>query len=142
MSANSRLTTAVHALCWIELAARRGESPLTSERVAESLASHPVLVRRVLAQLRQAGIVGSGKGPGAGWWLARPARELTLRAVYESIDQGPAFALHPHEPKADCPVGGGIRPVLRDIYHDVDTAVAHELEQHTIDELLDRILQH
>lgn len=141
MSVNSQLTTAVHALCWIELAARRGESPLTSERVAESLASHPVLVRRILSYLRKAGIVSSGRGPGSGWRLARAAALLSLREVYEALEQGSAFALHPHEPKAQCPVGGGIRPVLREIYVDVDVAIAAELQRHTIADVLERTLQ-
>lgn len=141
MSANSQLTTAVHALCWIELAARRGESPLTSERVADSLASHPVLVRRVLSYLKHAGIVSSGRGPGSGWRLERPAAVLTIREVYEALEQGSAFALHPHEPKAQCPVGGGIRPVLREIYLEVDAVIAAELQRHTIADVLERILQ-
>jgi Rrf2 family protein len=140
MSANSQLTTAVHALCWIELAARQGETPLTSERVAESLASHPVLVRRVLSYLKNAGIVSSGRGPGSGWRLERPAANLSLREVHEALNQGSAFALHPHEPKAECPIGGGIRPVLREIYLDVDAAIAVELERHTIADLVERIL--
>ncbi len=114
MSANSRLTTAIHALCWLELAARRGYPSLTSERVAASLASNPALVRKALGPLREAGLVASGRGPGAGWSLAKPAAEIRLDEVYDALGDDTAFALHPHEPNQECPVGFGIRPVLSD----------------------------
>jgi Rrf2 family protein len=140
MSANSQFTTAVHALCWIELAARQGESPITSERIAESLASHPVLVRRVLAPLRKAGLVGGGRGPGSGWQLQRPAETITLQDVRAALGAGSPFALHPHQPKPDCPVGHGIGPALSEVYADVQDAIAHELDKRTIAGLLEHLL--
>ncbi|GAA2702712.1 Rrf2 family transcriptional regulator [Nonomuraea recticatena] len=140
MSANSQFTTAIHTLCWIALAARHGESPITSERIAESLASHPVLVRRVLAPLREAGLVGVGRGPGSGWWLERPPEQITLREVYAALGLSQPFALHPHEPKPDCPVGHGIRPALSEVYTSVEAAMARELDSHTIAGLLEHML--
>ena len=127
MSANSRLTTAVHALCWLELAARRGYPSLTSERVAASLASNPALVRKALGPLRDAGLVTSGRGPGAGWSLARPAARIRLDQVYDALGEEPPYALHAHTPNQDCPVGFGIRPVLSDVYADADAAIRRSL---------------
>ena len=140
MSANSRLTTAIHALCWLELAARRGYPSLTSERVAASLASNPALVRKALGPLREAGLVASGRGPGAGWSLARPAREIRLDQVYGAVGDDTAFALHPHEPNQECPVGFGIRPVLSDVYADADAAVRRTLGRRTVADVLDELL--
>lgn len=140
ISANSRLTTAVHALCWLELARRRDTPTLTSEQVAASLASHPVLVRRILAPLREAGILVTGRGPGSGWSLARPAHEVTLLDVYVAIGPDETFALHPHEPNQECPVGFGIRPVLSQVYADVDAAMANQLEGRTVASVLDAVL--
>jgi Rrf2 family protein len=140
VSANSRLTTAVHALCWLELAARRGYPSLSSERVAASLASNPALVRKALGRLRDAGLVTSRRGPGAGWALARPAAEIRLDEVYDALGEEPAFALHPHEPHQDCPVGFGIRPVLGEVYADAELAVRRSLSHHTVSDLLDTLL--
>ena len=145
MSANSRLTTAIHALCWLELAARRGEQSLTSERVAASLASNPALVRRSLGPLRDAGLVRARRGPGAGWSLARPAKRIRLDEVYDALHDDPcdnatAFALHPHEPNQDCPVGFGIRPVLSDVYAEADAAVRRSLRRRTVADVLDQLL--
>ena len=140
MSANSRLTTAIHALCWLELAARRGYPSLTSERVAASLASNPALVRKALGPLRDARVVTAGRGPGAGWSLARPAAEIRLDEVYDALGDDTAFALHPHEPNQECPVGFGIRPVLSDVYADADAAVRRTLRRRTVADVLDELL--
>jgi DNA-binding IscR family transcriptional regulator len=130
----------VHALCWLALSTRRGTPTLTSARIAASLDSNPALVRRSLAPLREAGLVVTGRGPGSGWRLARPADRITLREIHEAIGQTPAFDLHAHEPNQECPVGFGIRPVLSSVYADVERAVAERLEQTTVADLLDRIL--
>jgi len=140
VSANARLTTAVHALCWLELARRRGWAKLSSEQIAASLAGHPVLVRSTLGPLRTAGLVASGRGRGAGWALARPAAEITVTDVWRAIGSEPAFALHPHQPNLDCPVGYGIRPVLADLYAEATEAMLRTLADHTIASLLDTLL--
>jgi Rrf2 family protein len=140
VSANSRLTIAIHALCWLELAARRGDASLSSERVAASLASNPALVRKALGPLRDAGLVTAGRGPGAGWSLARPAASIRLDEVYDALGDDTAFALHPHEPNPECPVGFGIRPVLSEVYADADAAVRRTLRRRTVADVLDELL--
>jgi Rrf2 family protein len=140
VAANSRLTTAIHALCWLELAARRGYPSLTSERVADSLASNPALVRKALGPLREAGLVTADRGPGGGWSLARPATRIRLDQVYDALGDDPAYALHPHEPNQDCPVGFGIRPVLGEVYADAEAAVRRTLRRRTVADLLDELL--
>jgi DNA-binding IscR family transcriptional regulator len=140
VAANSRLTTAIHALCWLELAARRGYPSLTSERVAASLASNPALVRKALGRLRDAGLVTTGRGPGAGWSLALPARRIRLDEVYDALGEEPPYALHPHEPNPHCPVGFGIRPVLGEVYADIDNAVRRTLRRRTVADVLDTLL--
>jgi DNA-binding IscR family transcriptional regulator len=140
MAANSRLTTAIHALCWLELADRRGYPSLTSERVAASLASNPALVRKAMGPLRDAGLVTAGRGPGAGWSLARPADQIRLDQVYEALGDDPPYALHPHIPNQDCPVGFGIRPVLGEVYAEAEAAVRRTLRRRTVADVLDELL--
>lgn len=140
MPANSRLTIAIHALCWLELADRRGYPSLTSERIASSLASNPALVRKALGPLRDAGLVRTERGPGAGWSLARAANEIRLDEVYAALGEAAPFALHPHEPNQVCPVGFGIRPVLADLYADADDALRRTFRRRTIASVLDDTL--
>ena len=141
MAGNSRLTVAVHALCWLALAERHGHTGLTSDQIAASLDSNPAAVRRALGPLRDAGLVTTDVGPGGGWSLRAPAATITLADVHAVVESGPVFLLHPHQPRQDCPVGYGIAPVLDDIYDRVAEAVAGELSRHTIGEVLDTLLQ-
>ncbi len=140
MSANSRLTIATHALAWMASHERLGGQWTTSEQIANSVKTNPVVIRRLMTDLVKAGIVLSGRGPGAGWQLARQPEQITLRALDDALGSEPAFALHRNEPSPICPIAQGIRPVLTDVYARVDEAVRHELERTTLADVLDGIL--
>ncbi|MFY1688909.1 Rrf2 family transcriptional regulator [Plantactinospora sp. WMMB782] len=140
MAANSRLTIAIHVLTWMALSERRGRPVLTSDRVAASVRTNPVVVRRSLGHLRQAGLVTVRHGAGAGWRLARPPHEITLLDVYTAVEREPLFALHTSEPNQECPVGRGIRPALGRFYGDVDRALRRELAGTSIAEVLHETL--
>src|SRR5260370_19692014 len=127
MAANSRLTIAAHALAWLALAERRGQARLTSEQVAASVNTNPVIIRRSLGDLRRAGLVSVRHGAGAGWSLARPPERITLLEVYDAVQQEPLFGMHRTEPNLQCPVGRGIRPALEEVYDGVERATRQEL---------------
>jgi DNA-binding IscR family transcriptional regulator len=140
MAANSRLTIAVHVLTWMALAQRQGREWLTSEQVAASVNTNPVIVRRCLGGLRRAALVQVRHGVGAGWSLARPPGEISLLAVYDAVDPEPLFALHHTEPNQMCPIGRGIRPALTPVYDGVEQALRRELSRISIAGMLDRSL--
>jgi Rrf2 family protein len=141
MAANSRLTIAVHALAWLALAERRGRHVLTSEEVAASVNTNPVILRRSLGDLRRAGLVDVRHGAGAGWSLAREPARITLVDVYEAVEGEPLFAMHRTEPNMRCPVGRGIRPALNAVYGGVEQAVRAELAQSSIEDVLNQALE-
>jgi DNA-binding IscR family transcriptional regulator len=140
MSANSRLTIAVHALAWLALARRRGHDLLTSEQVAASINTNPVIVRRSLGDLRRAELVAVRRGARAGWSLALPPEEIALLAVYEAVESAPLFALHHTEPNQACPVGRGIRPALGQVYDGVEQVVRRQLAGTTVADVLDQTM--
>ena len=71
---NSKLTVGIHILTL--LASSPGEAQ-TSEYIAGSVNTNPVVIRRLLGLLREAGIVESQGGHGGGWRLQRPAERIT-----------------------------------------------------------------
>ncbi|WP_030889983.1 Rrf2 family transcriptional regulator [Streptomyces sp. NRRL F-5053] len=134
---SSRSAVAVHALAM--LAHRRGGS-LTSAEIADSLESNPVLVRRVLGRLRDAGLVWSTEGRGGGWSLARAPRDITLYDAYAAVEEGQIFSRHTHPHSGACEVGRGIGTLLDAEFRDAERALEEQLGKTTIAGLLRRIL--
>jgi Rrf2 family protein len=140
MSANSRLTIATHALAWMTLARERGLDLMTSDQVAASVNTNPVIIRRSLGDLHRAGLVDVRRGAGAGWSLAREPDNITLLDVYQAVEREPLFAMHRTEPNLECPVGRGIGPVLGQVYGEVDQALRRELARTSIADVLQSAL--
>jgi Predicted transcriptional regulator len=136
MSANSRLTIAIHVLMWMALVARKRSDPVTSDRIAASVNTHPVVIRRTLGLLQRNGLVRSRRGQNAGWTLARSPSEITLLDVFDAVEEGSLFALHHSQPNPACPIGRGIRPVLRKVYGSLEKSLRQHLSKITIEQVL------
>jgi Rrf2 family protein len=141
VAANSRMTIAVHALAWMALAQRRGNAVLTSDQIAASVNTNPVIIRRSLGALGRAGLVHVRHGAGAGWSLARSPEEITLLEVYDAVGQGSPLGMHHTEPNLECPVGKGIRPALSQIYGGIERAMRDELALVSVADVLRQTLQ-
>lgn len=114
---------------------------VSSDWIAGSVGTNPVVIRRSLARLEQAGLVRGRKGPRGGYRLARPAASITLGDVYRATrDDGP-LALHTGEPNPRCPVGRCIGGVLESIYTAAEGAMEARLDAITIEELRRRLQQ-
>lgn len=129
MSTSSRFTVAIHILT---LLAYAGPEPCTSDYIAGSVNTNPVVVRRLLARLREAGLVASQGGPGGGWQLLQEAAAITLGAVFRAVEQGELFPLHATGPNPRCPVGRNIQQALEATFQDARTALERDLERTTI----------
>ncbi|MFI5773372.1 RrF2 family transcriptional regulator [Streptomyces sp. NPDC051658] len=136
VSISSRSAVAIHALTMLG----RWDHSLTSAEMAESLASNPVLVRRILGSLRDAGLVWSTEGRNGGWSLARPAREITLYDAYTAVEAGPILSRYPHPPSAECEVGRNMQKLLEVEFQDAERAMKERLGRTTIAHLVRQVL--
>jgi Rrf2 family protein len=136
MSANSRLTVATHILAWMALVARDNPDPVTSDRIAASVNTNPVVIRRTLGLLAKAGLVESYRGVNAGWRLTRSADAISLLDVFDALEEGAHFALHPSKPSQACPIGRGIGSTLSSLYDSIDDGVRKTLAATTIEAVL------
>src|SRR6476646_1255677 len=136
MSTNSRFAVAVHV---VSLMAWSGEEPLKSEQVAESVNTNPVVIRRMLLDLAQAGLVVSQTGSLGGSRLASDPAKTTLLDVYQALECRGVFSLHRAPPSRDCPVGVNIETVLGDVLLEVDSAVEKVLQNITINDVVRRL---
>lgn len=70
----------------VELAAAGDVGPLKGERIAQAQEIPPNFLENILADLRNAGIVASRRGAEGGYWLARPATEISLADIIRAVD--------------------------------------------------------
>ncbi|ABF11194.1 RrF2 family transcriptional regulator [Cupriavidus metallidurans] len=104
MRFDTRLARLLHVLVHMHL---RGGST-TSENIALMLHTNPVVVRRTMAALRDAGYVQSTGGRGGGWDLARDLEDFTVKDVYVAIAHTALFALGPADDNPACPVEAAV----------------------------------
>jgi len=138
MSSNSRFAVAVHTLTFLGCAGER-PLPVTSDELAWSANTHPVVIRRVLGSLREAGLVTSQAGPGGGWRLGSPPREISLRQVYGAVADEPLFALPPRPGRADCAVGGHVQALFDRLFGGAEAALGDYLATVSVADLVDEL---
>jgi len=98
MKLDSRLSSVLHLL--LHMAGK--DQPVPSEVLARYLGTNPVVVRRTMGNLRDAGLVGSDRGKGGGWRLARPLAAITLKDVYDALGAPALFAFGNRNDRPDC----------------------------------------
>lgn len=135
MKPNSRFTVATHVLTLLAHVAGE-EVPTTSELIAASVNTNPVVIRRLLGLLRAAGLVRSQGGPGGGWQLAASPRAITLRDVFRAVQRDPLFPLHASTPNPRCPVGRTIQAALVERYDEARLALERQLARTTVHDLV------
>ncbi|GCE29125.1 Rrf2 family transcriptional regulator [Dictyobacter alpinus] len=135
MSANSRLTLAIHTLTWMAQPAHLEEFS-SSELIAHSVKTNPVTLRGLLGMMEDQQLVSVQRGSNAGWKLARRPEEITLLDVYRAVKPDPLFSLHHTPPNPRCVIGHGIRPALNDVYTRAQEALDQELASTTIADML------
>jgi Rrf2 family protein len=127
---SSKLSVGIHMLTIFAL--RRGEA-LTSEFIACSVNTNPVVVRRLLGSLRAAGLVESKSGVGGGWSLLVDPEQITLLDILRALEpHEELFALHRSEPSHECPCGLYIRDVLTEVYDHVQDGMSRQLAGVTV----------
>ena len=112
------------------MAERRG--PVTSEVLARAMKTNPVVVRRIMAGLRDHGYVRSEKGHGGGWTLARDLGEITLRDVYTALDCPSLLAMGHRTESPRCPVEQTVNRVLGRAFQAAEALMLSRLEDVTL----------
>ncbi|PSL01000.1 BadM/Rrf2 family transcriptional regulator [Murinocardiopsis flavida] len=95
MRLSARVDYALRAAA--ELAAASG-GPVTAEQLARAQAIPGKFLENILTQLRRAGLVRSQRGPVGGYWLARPAGEISLADIIRAVD-GPLANVRGERPE-------------------------------------------
>ena len=127
---NSDLAIGLHIVGF--LTARRGE-PLTSKTLAETYGTSPVVVRRVLSKLCQAGLIESRRGLGGGSVLAVHPSKINLRQVFEAVaEDTQLLRRHPGEESGVAKV---LAEYINEMYAEAEEALMQRLESVTVEQM-------
>ena len=130
MAVNCRFAFGVHLLSVLALAPDENYS---SEKLALTVNTNAVVIRRMLLDLKSAGLIETQRGPGGGTRLAKAAQNITLAEIYRAVaGEIETFGAHPNPPAKECCVGREIEGVLHDISGRIAVAVERELAAITL----------
>ena len=140
MGVSTRTAVAAHALTFLARWHEGGWQ--SSAKIAESLESNPVLVRRVLGMLQAKGLVTAAEGSGGGWQLSRPAEQITLFDAYAAVEDGTTvLPTHAHPPSRSCVIGRHMQALLEEEFAAAHRALEDRLSQTSVADLLRSILR-
>lgn len=128
MKRNSRLSLALHTLSHMAGDPARVR---TSADIADHAGTNPVVVRRVLGRLREAGLLTSEKGHAGGWRLAKAPTRISLADVYLALDER-LVAGDGSDQKPHCSVEHALQKRVGEVLEEIEASLIQRLSQTTI----------
>lgn len=135
MQISSRFTIAIHIFSCIDTFGK--DYKITSDFLAGSVKVNPVIIRRLLSQLKAAGLIHVQRGSG-GASIAKPLAQITFLDIYravECVDNGELFHFH-ENPNPECPVGRNIHRILDGKLQQVQAAMEQEMQKITLADVM------
>jgi Rrf2 family protein len=133
MAANSQFSVAIHIMT--SLGYRPNEAQ-TSQYLAKSVCTNPVVIRRILSRLHKGGLVVAQSGKAGGARLAKPAWQITLADIYRATECGTLFAIPRKEENKACVVACHMKQLLCAIFSQTEEAIEKTLSKVTLASLL------
>lgn len=134
MQISSRFTIAVHV--FIAINNFEDEYKVTSKFLAGSINVNPVIIRQIIGQLKNSGLIDSSQGS-SGIKISKNPEEITLLDIFNSVnslDDGKLFAFH-ENPSKECPVGRNIHNILDNKLEQAQLALENNLKNTTLIDL-------
>ena len=132
---NQRFTFAVHIMTAL---AFRG-AQIASKSLASSVNTHPVVVRRLLLDLRRAQLVKTFAGRTGGAILAKPAHKITLFDIYNAVEARPVLRVGDRKVWRQCPVSCNMKRLMNTVAGSVEQAVNRQLRGVSLDRFVRNI---
>lgn len=133
---DTKFSVAIHILILIS----ESPTPLNSDQMAGSVGTNASYIRKILALLKKAKVIDGHRGI-SGYSMAVTPERLTLLQIYQAVTEEPKthlFDIH-QNPSDQCIVGRHIRPVLTDMFTDIEEAFSRTLAGKTLAECTDVI---
>ena len=128
MKTSSQLSDVLHVL----LHMAEATEPTTSEALAAAMQTNPVVLRRLMGGLREAGFVSSAKGHGGGWVLTCPLDRITLRDVHAALGAPSLVSLGFREDRPECLVAQAVNDALGAALQEAEALLLKRLDGVTL----------
>jgi len=133
MAQNSRFAVAVHSAGMIAFGDR---TVVTSEAIARSVGTNPVVVRRVCGLLVKAGLVQVKKGQNGGALLTRSPEKITLGDIYRAVEQDPVLPVPQLSSSHKCVVGKLVGPILLTFFAKAEDCMLKQLDDTRLSDVI------
>lgn len=131
MPRDNRMSRMLHVLIHMGKHVKRA----TSEDIAKMLGTNPVVVRRMMAGLRDKGFMTSAKGHYGGWELTRGLDAITLLDVYEAVGGPPLFNIGPHRDQPQCVVERAVDARMEKTLGEAEALLMKRFQMITVSDL-------
>ena len=134
MQISSRFTVALHIFACVDTF--KETHKLTSDFLSQSINVNPVIIRNILTQLKNAGLITVARGTG-GVDTTRALSEISFYDVYlaiEPLENGELFHFH-ESPNPHCPVGRNIHTLLDQKLYAIQASMENEMKKYTLADL-------
>lgn len=130
MQISTKFTIAIHILAAVDFFG--DQTKVTSDLLASSIGSNPVIIRNIMSDLQHAGIISTKRGPG-GIEIIKPLDQITFYDVYEAVEKNKDQLFNFHDnPNPACPVGRNIHTALDGRLASAQHSFEEDLKQYTI----------
>lgn len=133
---NQQFTFAVHILTALAFAR---EEVIGSQRLAASVNTNPVVVRRLLLALRRAGLVETYAGKHGGAQLRREPHRISLMEIYDAVEVRPVIRVNERRALRACQVSCHMKGIMSVVAESTEEAVRRHLRGISLAQLVRRI---
>lgn len=132
---NQQFTFAVHILTALAFA----DETMDSQELAVSVNTNPVVIRRLLLDLRRAHLVETYTGKNGGTKLSKKPAEISLLQVYDAVQPRPVIAINERKAYRKCQVSCAMREIMSGVAAGAEEAVREHLRGITLQKLLRKV---
>ena len=138
MQITSKFTIGVHIIAALEYF--KNEYNVTSAFLAGSVGANPVLIRTIMAELKNAGLIEISQGK-TGITLAKPIDKISFYDVYRAlncVEENRLFHFH-EKPNLNCPVGKNIHKAMDKRLSDIQSSMENQMKSISIKDVYEDI---
>ncbi len=137
MSASTKLSTSVKALCFLAQTPERGRN---SVEIAAAIGVNASKLRKLLSMMGRSGIVKSAMGAAGGFMLNRSPQKIHLQEIYCAIEDRKAFHLDVHQIRESMPeISVKINHYFLDLFDEIQFDIETKMRKISLQSIIDKI---